>query len=152
MIGGSATALAFIVFATAGCNGDSEAGSRPCVVPEDEMAAIWDVNETVASPQQNGADCVYASDGDPLVTLSVRTRAQFEAERARFESEGVQLPVLRPVADFDGGATVDPRYNSLNVPAGDLIVSVELLGVEPGSTSAQLELEKTIARAALDRL
>jgi hypothetical protein len=152
MIGRSTIAVALVVLAGVGCGGDSDAASRPCVVPEDEMASIWDADEMRASPQQNGVDCLYASEDGPLVTLSVRTRAQFEAERARFESGGVVLPPLEPISGFAQGANVDPRYNSLNVPSGDLVVSVQLLGPEPGSFDEQLALEKTIARAALDRV
>jgi len=67
---------------------------------------------------------------------------EFEAERARFEDRGFLLPPLEPVDRFDGTANVDPRYNSLNVIAGDLVVSVELLGTEPWDPTEQLALEK----------
>jgi hypothetical protein len=82
----------------------------------------------------------------------VRSREQFEAERRRFESGGVQLPQLQPVEGFDGEATVDPRYNSLNVAADDRIVSVQVVSPEPSDAGEQLELEKRVARAALDSL
>jgi hypothetical protein len=56
------------------------------------------------------------------------------------------------VSGFDGEANVDPRYNSLNVFAGDLVVSVQLLGAEPADSAEQLAIEKRIAGAAVGQL
>ena len=53
---------------------------------------------------------------------------------------------------FDGEANIDPRYNSLNVTSGERIVSIEIVGTEPSDPDAQIELEKEIARAALEEL
>ena len=116
------------------------------------MAALWNVPEMSAHPQSNGYQCVYAADGQPVVSLAVRSPQQFEAARDEFEDHGVLLPPLEPVSGFDGEANVDPRYNSLNVVSGDDVVSVEILGVEPSDPGEQLELEKRIARAAVSRL
>jgi hypothetical protein len=44
------------------------------------------------------------------------------------------------------------RYNSLNVIAGDLVVSVQLLGTEPADPAEQLAIEKRIAGAAVGQL
>ena len=52
----------------------------------------------------------------------------------------------------DGEAKVDARYNSLNVIAGDLVVSVQLLGTEPADPAEQLAIEKRIAGAAVGQL
>jgi hypothetical protein len=106
------------------------------------MASIWEVPKVIASPQDNGYECVYAADNQRIVSLAVRSSGEFEAERARFEDRGFLLPPLEPVDRFDGTANVDPRYNSLNVIAGDLVVSVELLGTEPWDPTEQLALEK----------
>lgn len=116
------------------------------------MASILDERETVAIPRDNGYECVYAVAGQPVVSLAVRSPQQFQAERARFEDQGILLPPLEPVSGFDNEATVDPRYNSLNVTAGDSIVSVELLGSEPADRGEQLEVEKQIARATVNQL
>ena len=105
-----------------------------------------------AHPQGNGYQCVYAADGQAVLSLAVRSPQQFEAERDEFEDHGVQLPPLEPVSGFDGEANVDPRYNSLNVVSGDEVVSVEILGAEPSDPGEQLELEKRIADAAVSRL
>jgi hypothetical protein len=56
------------------------------------------------------------------------------------------------VDGFDGEANLDPRYNSLNVIVGDLVVSVQLLGTEPADPAEQLEIEKRIAGAAVGQL
>jgi hypothetical protein len=150
MIGRPAVLFAIVVLA--GCGGESEGASRPCIVPEEEMASIWDTGAMHSAPQQNGFDCIYASEGTPVVALSIRTPAQFQAERARFESRGVVLPPLDPVSGFDEDANVDPRYNSLNVTRGNLVVSVQLVGPVPMDPGEQLEIEKRIARSALERL
>jgi hypothetical protein len=144
------------LLALPGCrDGDSgeEAASTqlPCVVPESEMAEILDRDHVSAVPQDDGR-CIYASDGQALLSVSVRTREQFDAERDRFENGGVKLPELVPVEDFEDEANVDPRYNSLNVTAGERIVSVEIVGTEPSDPEEQLELEKDVARAALERV
>jgi len=136
---------------------DSDSGEEaasaqlPCVVPEREMAEILDRDDVVAVPQDDGR-CIYASDGQALVSVSVRTRKQFDAERDRFEDSGVKLPELVTVEGFENEANVDPRYNSLNVAAGERIVSVEIVGTEPSDPEEQLELEKDVARAALERV
>ena len=143
------------LLAIPGCR-DSDSGEEaasaqlPCVVPEGEMADILDRDDVAAVPQQDDARCIYASDGQALVSLSVRTREQFDAERDRFESNGVKLPELVPVEGFGNEANVDPRYNSLNVTAGGRIISVEIVGTEPSDPEGQLELEKDVARAALE--
>ena len=85
-----------------------------------------------------------------LVSVSVTTREQFDAERDRFESGGVMLPALVPVEGFENEASVDPRYNSLNVTAGEQIIGVEIVGTEPSAPVEQLELKKDVARAALE--
>jgi hypothetical protein len=151
MAGRSGMLLIVAAAALTACGGD-RSGERPCVVDTAKMASILDRDDAIAAPQDNRLDCIYASQGQALIQLGVRTREQFEAERARFESAGVQLPVLRPVPGFGDGATVDPRYNSLNVPTGDLIVSVQVLSPEPTSFDEQIALEKRVARAALDAL
>jgi hypothetical protein len=152
MVGRSAIVLAAAMVGLAACGGgDSKKATLPCVVTEDEMASILDKNEVLAAPQKNGLDCIYASEGNPLIRLSVRTRKQFQAERDRFESGGIKLPPLDPLEGFDGEANVDPRYNSLNVTAGERIVSVEVVGVEPSDPAEQVELEKRIAQAAIRR-
>jgi hypothetical protein len=115
------------------------------------MAEILDRDHVSAVPQDDGR-CIYASDGQALLSVSVRTREQFDAERDRFENGGVKLPELVPVEDFEDEANVDPRYNSLNVTAGERIVSVEIVGTEPSDPEEQLELEKDVARAALERV
>ena len=136
-----------------GCGGgESTANGRPCVVSEEEMASIWDVPKVIASPQDNGYECVYAADNLRMVSLGVRSSGEFEAERARFEDRGFFLPPLEPVDGFDGKANVDPRYNSLNVITGDLVVSVELLGTESWDPAEQLAIEKRIAGAAVGQL
>jgi hypothetical protein len=137
----------------AGCGGhDSASAERPCIVSEEKMATIWDLSEMTAHPQSNGLDCLYAADEEAVVMLGVRTPKQFEAERARFEDQGILLPPLEPTDGFGGKATVDPRYNSLNVIAGDTVVSVQLLDAEPSDPAEQLALEKRIAQAAVDEL
>jgi len=141
--------IAFVVIAPA-CGGESERGTLPCVVGTGEMSSILDKDDVIAAPQKNRLDCIYASQGKALIRLSVRTREQFEAARDRFESGGFELPPLQPIQGFDAEANVDPRYNSLNVTSGPRIVSVEVVGSEPSDAEAQLDLEKEIARAALD--
>jgi hypothetical protein len=84
--------------------------------------------------------------------LGVRTPEQFEAERAQFEDRGVLLPPLEPADGFDGKATVDQRYNSLNVSAGDAVVSVQMVGTEPADPAEQVALETRIAQAAVEQL
>ena len=144
------------LLALPGCR-DSDSGEEaasaqlPCVVPEGEMADILDRDDVAAVPQDD-ARCIYASDGQALVSVSVRTREQFDAERDRFENSGVKLPELVTVKGFETEANVDPRYNSLNVVAGERIVSVEIVGTEPSDPEDQLELEKDVARAALERV
>jgi hypothetical protein len=64
----------------------------------------------------------------------------------------VLLPPLQPVSGLDEQAGVDPRYNSFNVIAGDLVVSVEILGSEPADPGEQLVIEKRIAKAAVRQL
>lgn len=115
------------------------------------MAEILDRDHISAVPQDD-ALCIYASDGQALVSVSVRTREQFDAERDRFENGGVKLPELVPVEGFEEEANVDPRYNSLNVMAAGRIVSVEIVGTEPSAPEEQLKLEKDVARAALERV
>ncbi len=116
------------------------------------MAEILDREDVAAVPQQDHARCIYASDGQALLSVSVRTREQFDAARDRFENGGVKLPELIPVEGFQDEANVDPRYNSLNVVAGERIISVEIVGTEPSDPEEQLELEKDVARAALERI
>jgi hypothetical protein len=142
-----------LVLLGAGCGGSESASSeRPCVVAEEEMASIWGVPDMSAHPQENDYECVYAADGRPAVSLALRSPEQVEAERAELEDQGVLLPPLEPVSGFDGEANVDPRYNSLHVVSGDEVVSVEILGAQPADPGEQLELEKQVARAAIDRL
>jgi hypothetical protein len=134
------------------CGGSAEeAAQLPCVIPEGEMAEILDRDHVSAVPQDHGR-CIYASDGQALVSVSMRTREQFDAERDRFENSGVKLPELVTVEGFGNEANVDPRYNSLNVVAGERIVSVEIVGTEPSDPEEQVELEKDVARAALERV
>ena len=109
------------------------------------MAEILDRDHVSAVPQDDGR-CIYASDGQALLSVSMRTREQFDAERDRFENGGVKLPELVPVEGFEEEANVDPRYNSLNVTAGERIISVEIVGTEPSDPEEQLELEKDVAR------
>jgi hypothetical protein len=145
--------LLVLVVLGAGCGGSASTSSEhPCVVAEEEMASIWNVPEMRAFPQGNGYQCIYAADGQPVISLAVRSPEQVEAERAKFEDHGVLLPPLEPVSGFDGEANVDPRYNSLNVSTGDEVVSVEVLSVKPTDPAEQLEIEKRIARAAVSQL
>ena len=142
-----------LVVLGAGCRGsESTSSERPCVLTEEEMAAIWNVPEMTTNPQSNGYQCIYAVDRQFVVSLAVRSPEQFEAERDQFEDFGVVLPPLEPVSGFDGEANVDPRYNSLHVVSGDEVVSVEILGAEPSDPGEQLELEEQIAHAAVSRL
>jgi hypothetical protein len=138
----------------AGCGGGSDKAStsRPCVVAEDDMANMLEADDVIAAPQKNGYQCLYASQGKPIVSLYVRTPEQFDAERAKFEDNGILLPELVPVEGFDGQATIDPRHNSLNVSAEDLVVSVELVGTAPAGMDEQVALETRIARAALEQI
>jgi hypothetical protein len=145
--------LVFTATMVSACGGSESTSSEPpCIVSEEKLASIWDAPEMTAHPQDNGLDCLYAADEEAVVMLGVRTPEQFEAERARFEDQGVLLPPLEPTEGFGGKATVDPRYNSLNVTAGDTVVSVQLVGAEPSDPDAQLALEKRIAQAAVDEL
>jgi hypothetical protein len=149
----ASVALLFAAAMLPACGGDgSSSAEPPCVLAEEKMASIWDVSRMNASPQDNGLDCLYAADDEAIVMLGVRSQRQFEAERARFEDQGVQLPPLEPADGFDGEATVDPRYNSLNVSAGDTVVSVQMVGAEPADPGEQLELETRIAQAAVEEL
>jgi hypothetical protein len=132
--------------------GGSSSAEPPCVLSEEKMASIWDAPEMTAHPQDNGLDCLYAADDDAVVMLGVRSQRRFEAERARFEDQGVLLPPLEPTEGFDVKATVDPRYNSLNVSAGETVVSVQMVGTEPADPGEQLELETRIAQAAVEEL
>jgi hypothetical protein len=116
------------------------------------MSSILERDDVIAAPQKNRLDCIYASEGKALIRLSVRTREQFEAARDRFENSGFKLPPLQPVQGFDTEANVDPRYNSINVTSGTRIVSVEVVGPQPSDAGDQLDLEKRIARAALDAI
>jgi hypothetical protein len=152
MVGRSTFVLTVAALALAACGGGSKEATSPCVVTEDEMASILEKDEVVAAPQKNGLECIYASQGDPLILLSVRTRKQFLAERDRFESGGFKLPRLDPLEGFDGEANVDPRYNSVNVTVGERVVGVQIVSPEPSDLADQLELEKRIARAALESL
>jgi len=149
----ASVALLFAAAMLPACGGDgSSSAEPPCVVSEEKMASNWDVSEMTAHPQGNGLDCLYAADEEAVVMLGVRTPEQFEAERARFEDQGVLLPPLEPADGFDGKATVDPRYNSLNVSAGDAVVSVQMVGTEPADPAEQVELETRIAQAAVEQL
>ena len=58
------------------------------------MADILDRDDVAAVPQQDDARCIYASDGQALVSVSVRTREQFDAERDRFENSGVKGAIV----------------------------------------------------------
>src|SRR4029079_3130561 len=102
-------------------------------------ADILDRDDVAAVPQQDDARCIYASDGQALVSVSVRTRAQFDAERDRFESNGFKLPELVPVEGFGNEANVDPRYNSLNVTAGGAGTSGARGGEVPSESRPQRE-------------
>ena len=83
-----------VLLALPSCGGsDEEVAQLPCIVPEGEMAEILNRDHVSAVPQDHGR-CIYASDGQALVSVSVRTREQFDAERDRFESSGVKLPEL----------------------------------------------------------
>jgi hypothetical protein len=136
-----------------GCQGkESASNGRPCVVSEEDMASVWNGGDIAAIPQDNGVNCVYAADGEPVVGVAIRSPEAFEEERARFEDQGILLPPLEPTDGFDQEATVDPRYNSLNVTAEDLVVSVEILGRDPADAGEQLDLEKQIARMAVNEL
>jgi hypothetical protein len=143
-----------LVAAVAGCGGGQSdaSGQPPCLVPEDELARILDRDDVFAAPQKDGVRCIYGSDGGALVSVSVQTPQQFQAERDRFEDVGVKLPELVALDGFDGEANVDPRYNSLNVTSAGRIVSVEIVGAEPSDPAEQLELERQIAGAAVERL
>jgi hypothetical protein len=143
-----------VLVALAGCGGgESNASAQPpCLVPEDELATILDRDDVFAAPQKDGVRCIYGSEGEELVSVSVQTPEQFQAERDRFEDKGVVLPKLVAVDGFDGNANIDRRYNSLNVTSGGRIVSVEIVGAEPSDADDQIELEREIARAALERL
>jgi hypothetical protein len=145
--------LVVVITLGAGCGGaESTASERPCVVSEEEMASIWDAPEVRANPQDNGYECVYAADNQAIVALAIRSPGEFEAERKRFEDQGVLLPPLEPVSGFDEEANVDPRYNSLNVIARDFVISVQILGAEPSDRGEQLVIEKRIAQAAVSQL
>jgi hypothetical protein len=155
MAGRIAASVLLVLTATmlSACGGSGSSSSEPpCVVSEEELASIWGAPEMTAHPQSNGLDCLYAADEEAVVLLGVRTPEQFDADRARFEDQGVLLPQLEPTDGFGGKATVDPRYNSLNVTAGDTVVSVQLVGAEPSDPAEQLALEKRIAQAAVDEL
>lgn len=152
--------LVFLLAVGAGCRGEgSKETSRPCVVPEDEIASILESpdmtgNEVTSLPPSEGSKCLYSTgDQKTTVELSLRTPDQFAAERARFEDQGVLLPPLQPVSGFEGTANVDPRYNSLNVTVGDEIVSV--LASSPAlfaDEAKQLDVERRIAQSALEQL
>ena len=145
--------IALLAIASCGGSGEEAASDPPCVVPVAEMSEILGSEHVViAAPQQDDVRCIYATDGQALVSVSVMTQEQFQAERDRFENSGVKLPKLVTAGGFDGEANIDPRYNSLNVTAGDQIVSVEIVGTEPSDPEEQLELEKDVARAALERV
>jgi hypothetical protein len=144
--------LVIVITLGAACGGGEAASERPCVVSEEEMASIWGAAEVSAIPQDNGYECIYAADNQPIVTLAVRSPEEFDAERKRFEGRGVLLPPLQPVSGFDEEANVDPRYNSLNVTAGDFVISVEIFAVEPADPSERLAIEKRIAQAAVGQL
>lgn len=152
-MGGGCLLFVVVLALGVGCGGgESTANGRPCVLSEEKMASLWDVPKVNASPQDNGYECLYAAHDQAIVSLAVRSSGEFEAERARFEDQGVLLPPLEPVNGFDGEANVDPRYNSLNVTVGDLVVSIELLGAEPADPVEQLAIEKRIAGAAVGQL
>jgi hypothetical protein len=93
----ASVALLFAAAMLPACGGDgSSSAEPPCVLSEEKMASIWGVSRMNASPQDNGLDCLYAADDEAIVMLGVRSQRQFEAERARFEDQGVQLPPLEP--------------------------------------------------------
>ena len=121
-------------------------------MPEDELASILERDDVFAAPQKDGVSCIYGADGQPLVSLAVRTPEQFQAERDRFEDNGFLLPELVAVDGFDDEANIDPRYNSLNVTSAGRIVSVEIVGLEPSDPAEQIEVEREVARAALEQL
>jgi hypothetical protein len=150
----SALGPVLVASALAGCGGGENDASAepPCVVPEDELATILDRDDVFAAAQKDGVSCIYGADGQPLVSLSVRTPEQFQAERDRFEDNGFLLPELVAVDGFEGEANIDPRYNSLNVTSGGRIVSVEIVSAERSDPTAQIDLEREIARAALEHL
>jgi hypothetical protein len=152
MRAGPLAGMVIVLVALAGCGHKESAAESPCVVPTDEMSKIVDRADVFAVPQKDGVRCIYGSEGQPIATVSVMTAAQFAAERARFEDNGFLLPKLVAVTGFDAEANVDPRYNSLNVTSGNKIVSVEIESPELSSPGEQLELEKSIARAALENL
>jgi hypothetical protein len=144
----------FVASALAGCGGgETDASAQPpCLVSEDELASILDKDDVFAAPQKDGVRCIYGSEGQALVSISVQTPEQFQAERDRFEDNGIKLPELVAVNGFDGEATIDPRYNSLNVTSGGRIVSIAIVGTEPSDPDAQIAVEGEIARAALEHL
>jgi hypothetical protein len=149
----ASVALVLVMALLPACGGsDSASTERPCVVSEEEMASIWGVSSMNASPQKNGVECIYAANNELMALLTVRSPEEFEAERARFEDQGLLLPPLEPTGGFEEEATIDPRYNSLNATAGDVVVSVQIVGTEPSDPDDQLELEKRIARAAVEHL
>jgi hypothetical protein len=151
--GSASVALVLVLTLLPACGGsDSASTERPCVVSEEEMASIWGVSSMNASPQENGLECIYSANDELMALLTVRSPEEFEAERARFEDQGLLLPPLEPTGGFEGEATVDPRYNSLNVRSGDVVLSVQIIGTEPADFDDQLELEKRIGRAAVERL
>ena len=64
--------LLVLVVLGAGCGGSASTSSeRPCVVAEEEMASIWNVPAMRAFPQGNGYQCIYAVDGQPVISLAV---------------------------------------------------------------------------------
>jgi hypothetical protein len=149
----ASVALVLVMALLPACGGsDSASTERPCVVSEEEMASIWGVSSMNASPQENGLECIYSANDELMALLTVRSPEEFEAERARFEDQGLLLPPLEPTGGFEEEATIDPRYNSLNATAGDVVVSVQIVGTEPSDPDDQLELEKRIARAAVEHL
>jgi hypothetical protein len=143
--------LSLLAFGS-GCGDDESSTSPPCVVTEEEMASIWEMEEMRAVPTQDGHECVYVAGEERMVRLWIRSHDEFIAERKRFTDIGVLLPALRPVDGFPSSANIDPRYNSLNVTLQDSVVSVEILGREPAEPAEQVEIEKRIAHVALDRL
>jgi hypothetical protein len=143
--------LSLVAFGSA-CGGDESSTIPPCVVSEEKMASIWDEEEMRAVPTHDGQECVYLRGDEKVAALWIRTHEQFMAERKRFTDIGVLLPPLTPVDGFPSSANIDPRYNSLNVSLQDSVVSVEILGREPTEPAEQVEIEKRIAHAALERL
>ena len=53
------------------------------------------------------------------------------------------LPALVPVEGFENEANVDPRYNSLNVTAGERIIGVEIVGTEPSVPKSSSNSRRT---------